>query len=280
MLNGTAQAQELGEGYRNRRDELEYYVAKLMQPEIDYLPLEQSNRLCLLKPGAEKLCELYHLTPQYELVQATSSNLESYVMYVVKAVLRSEETGLVAAEGLGLASSQESQYGQKRSMDIANTILKMAKKRALVDAVLSAVGGSFLFTQDLEDMRTAAAQPTGSDGVKSKTANQENRQRYENYQKNNHSQKQSQNRNTGRNQSSGKGYGNQNPSSNRNSSTTAPTDKQIHFIEELMSKRHITIQQMRSELDDRFGVQDYRQLNRHQASEFIGELKEMEPWAS
>ena len=36
---------------------------------------------------------------------------------------------------------------------LINTMLKMAKKRALVDAVLSATRSSDLFTQDLEDMK-------------------------------------------------------------------------------------------------------------------------------
>jgi hypothetical protein len=36
--------------------------------------------------------------------------------------------------------------------DIANTVLKMAKKRALVDAVLTITGASDCFSQDLDDM--------------------------------------------------------------------------------------------------------------------------------
>ena len=36
--------------------------------------------------------------------------------------------------------------------DVLNTVLKMAKKRALVDAVLSATGASDIFTQDLEEL--------------------------------------------------------------------------------------------------------------------------------
>ena len=40
--------------------------------------------------------------------------------------------------------------------DLKNTILKMAKKRAKVDAVLSATRSSGIFTQDLEDMPRAA----------------------------------------------------------------------------------------------------------------------------
>lgn len=41
--------------------------------------------------------------------------------------------------------------------DVYNTVLKMAKKRALVDAVLTATAASDLFTQDIEDIRGAMA---------------------------------------------------------------------------------------------------------------------------
>jgi hypothetical protein len=36
--------------------------------------------------------------------------------------------------------------------DVANTILKMAKKRAQVDAVITATAASDIFTQDIEDL--------------------------------------------------------------------------------------------------------------------------------
>lgn len=42
--------------------------------------------------------------------------------------------------------------------DVYNTVLKMASKRSLVDATLKATGGSCEFTQDIEDMGTAAAE--------------------------------------------------------------------------------------------------------------------------
>jgi len=41
-----------------------------------------------------------------------------------------------------------------------NTILKMAKKRALVDAVLNTTGASQFFTQDMEDFKAPPPQPT------------------------------------------------------------------------------------------------------------------------
>ena len=52
--------------------------------------------------------------------------------------------------------------------DSVNTILKMAKKRALVDAVLNTTGASQYFTQDVEDAAgTEAADPRGSEAAAS-----------------------------------------------------------------------------------------------------------------
>lgn len=45
--------------------------------------------------------------------------------------------------------------------DIANTVLKMAKKRAQIDAVLTATAASAIFTQDLEDMPEELAAELG-----------------------------------------------------------------------------------------------------------------------
>jgi len=55
----------------------------------------------------------------------------------------------------GAAEIEDQQQGDVENPDIAdtfNTVLKMAKKRALVDAVLTATAASDLFTQDIEDM--------------------------------------------------------------------------------------------------------------------------------
>src|SRR5690606_23849470 len=61
------------------------------------------------------------------------------------------ESGLVIGSGMGSCSSLESKY-ISRPRDLENTILKMAKKRAYVDATLSTFGLSDQFTQDVEDM--------------------------------------------------------------------------------------------------------------------------------
>jgi hypothetical protein len=47
-----------------------------------------------------------------------------------------------------------------------NTCLKMAKKRALIDACLTALGASTMFTQDIEDMETGNPPPAKDAGKK------------------------------------------------------------------------------------------------------------------
>lgn len=64
-------------------------------------------------------------------------------------------------QGVGAASSLESKY-IRAPRDSENTILKMAKKRAMVDAVLTAAGLSDRFTQDTEDV-AANARARGDD---------------------------------------------------------------------------------------------------------------------
>lgn len=46
--------------------------------------------------------------------------------------------------------------------DQYNTVLKMAKKRAFVDAILTATGASDIFTQDIEDMGDGAIETTAT----------------------------------------------------------------------------------------------------------------------
>ncbi|MEC2076308.1 hypothetical protein [Metabacillus fastidiosus] len=65
--------------------------------------------------------------------------------------LTSKESGVIEVEGLESCNSKEASFQHQDSYTIVNTVLKMAKKRALIDAVLSATRASGLFTQDIED---------------------------------------------------------------------------------------------------------------------------------
>lgn len=52
--------------------------------------------------------------------------------------------------------------------DVYNTVLKMAKKRAFVDGILSATSASDIFTQDIEDMSNVPTQATSTVAPKEK----------------------------------------------------------------------------------------------------------------
>ncbi len=109
----------------------------------------------LYKSGAEKLTRLFNLTPQFELLKAVEE--PDFVMYMFKCVLKTRD-GFVVGEGYGSCNSNEKRYWREDPLANANTILKMAKKRAHVDAVLTGLGASNVFTQDLEDMEDVPTQ--------------------------------------------------------------------------------------------------------------------------
>lgn len=141
----------------------------------------------LLKPGAEKLIKLLGLADQYDFLEKVEDWDRGFFNYTVRCRLVSLQTGQVVAEGLGNCNSWESKYrwrwvfaselsepervGRKTRQvntrrgsatmyrvenddmcSSLNTILKMAKKRAQMDAALSAGRLSDVFTQDLEDI--------------------------------------------------------------------------------------------------------------------------------
>ena len=70
--------------------------------------------------------------------------------YVVKCVLK-DSTDRIVGFGVGSCSTYEAKY-IRNPRDAENTVLKMAKKRAFVDATLTTLGLSDRFTQDVEDI--------------------------------------------------------------------------------------------------------------------------------
>jgi len=59
---------------------------------------------------------------------------------------------LLLLKGFGAANTKERKYLKQDPYTIDNTVLKIAKKRALIDAVLLVASLSEVFTQDIEDM--------------------------------------------------------------------------------------------------------------------------------
>ena len=129
------------------------------------------NKPTLLKPGAEKILMLMGVTSEYQLIERVQDYEQGFFAFTVKCVL--SRNGQVITEGLGHCNNREKKYRSERQdpYTLANTCLKMAKKRAQIDAVLTIASLSEVFTQDLEDLefdngggrntrRTSALKPT------------------------------------------------------------------------------------------------------------------------
>ena len=147
----------------------------------------------LLKAGAEKLMHAFNFAadPQVEDLFPHEDDITAY--RVTCRVIHAP-TGNFLGAGIGECSSEEDKFKWRKAVcqeewdatyedqrrikyqrtrdswttiaqvrtspaDLANTILKMAKKRALVDATLTVCAASDIFTQDIEEM-----EPTGNQG--------------------------------------------------------------------------------------------------------------------
>ena len=111
-----------------------------------------SSKPSLLKPGAEKILMLLGLSSVYEIMEQVQDYEDGFFAYTIKCLLI--RNGVVITEGLGHCNSKEKKYDSDKQDKymLGNTCLKMAKKRAQVDAALTVGSLSNIFTQDLEDM--------------------------------------------------------------------------------------------------------------------------------
>ncbi len=159
-------------------------IQSSLQKDRDYGVIPGTQKPTLLKSGAEKINMLFGCSPEYEFLTAVSDFDKGFFNYEIRCTLM--RNGCPVAQGVGSCNSYEKKYrystmtedqlaenGIDPSMGIpftdrygrtryrveapdpadkANTILKMAKKRAYVDATLQVAALSDLFTQDLEDM--------------------------------------------------------------------------------------------------------------------------------
>ncbi|MFC4387833.1 hypothetical protein ACFOZ1_08415 [Gracilibacillus marinus] len=140
---------------KRRVEELQTFVEEVMVKGVDYGLVDGFSKPTLLKPGAEKLCDVFGFSKTADVVNRIEQWESGIFAYEVKMTLIRKDNGLVEAEGLGSCNSKESSFKQQDPYTIVNTVLKMAKKRALIDAVLSATRSSGIFTQDIEDFPQA-----------------------------------------------------------------------------------------------------------------------------
>lgn len=141
-------------------EKIQELMRSVMRDGEHYGIIPGTEKPTLYKAGAEKLCFLFRLAPEFVVEQKDLSNLHRE--YKVVCTLRNMQTGNVVGTGVGLCLTMERKYRYRKvngkqidNPDIAdqyNTVLKMAKKRALIDATITACAASDIFTQDLEDM--------------------------------------------------------------------------------------------------------------------------------
>jgi hypothetical protein len=189
------------------------YVREQMKEGVDFGVIPGTAKPTLLKPGAEKLVDLFRCTPTFTVVEKVQDWDRGFFNYMFKCSIRQRDSSAVLAVGFGSANSYESRYrwreGKRKCPgcgsdallmskdkpewfcwrkrggcgaifqktderitsqqvgrvenpdlpDMANTILKMGKKRALVDAAIALARCSDMFTQDVEDFAPHEAPP-------------------------------------------------------------------------------------------------------------------------
>jgi ssDNA-binding Zn-finger/Zn-ribbon topoisomerase 1 len=120
------------------------YISKHMKEGVDYGKIGSFPKDCLFKPGSEKFLSLMKLKVRFHKDDETFEMAgKPSGLFCYKATLVNRY-GEFVGEGRGACSIQE-----KKNTNIA---IKIALKRAQMDAVLRTGGLSDFFTQDLEDL--------------------------------------------------------------------------------------------------------------------------------
>ncbi len=126
-------------------------MRRVMQRGIHYAVIPGTEKPTLLQPGAEKLAVTFRLAPNFVCMDKVEDWDDGFFAYRFRCELVSQTNGTLMSSGEGSCNSRERRYRNQDAFNVANTVLKMAQKRAFVSAVIKGVGASDLFTQDLED---------------------------------------------------------------------------------------------------------------------------------
>lgn len=153
----------------------------VMKPEVHYGIIPGTDKPTLYKQGAEVLCMAFRVADTYQVEDLSTADV---VRYRVTCTGSHQVNGLVLGTGMGEASSAEEKYKWRKAWDeefdatpanmrrikagkyktkqvrtepadLANTILKMANKRAKIAMTINVTACGDMFGQDLEDMDEA-----------------------------------------------------------------------------------------------------------------------------
>ena len=137
-------------------EDIETIVGKYLKPQQDYAVIPHTTKPTLLKGGAEKLATIFGFTTSCSIVNRIEhfdydNPTTSFVQYEAKVIVYNCD-GTAVSEGYGSCNSSESKFLKQPFANRINTVLKISKKRAYVDAILTATCASSVFTQDMEDI--------------------------------------------------------------------------------------------------------------------------------
>jgi hypothetical protein len=158
----------------------------VMRENVHYGVIPGTDKPTLYKAGAEKLCLVFHVADEYRVEDLSAS--PDAIRYRVTCIGRHQQTGTEMGSGIGEAQTGEEKYRWRKAIcrdefeatpenlrrvkyargkggtfytvdqvrtepaDLANTVLKMAAKRAKMAMVLNVLAASDAFGQDLEDL--------------------------------------------------------------------------------------------------------------------------------
>jgi hypothetical protein len=190
-LEVTAQEWKSPAKIKQRITAIQQLMETTLKENVDYgiIPgMPKGTKPSLWKPGSEQILAMFQIAVE-PMVEDLST--EDCFRYRVTTRLTNVQTGEFLGAGIGEASTDETKYKWRRTYsskeydetpaerrrikyynyndsgtwkeasqmqvrqepaDLANTVLKIAKKRSQIDATLTVTGASSMFEQDLEDL--------------------------------------------------------------------------------------------------------------------------------
>lgn len=164
---------------------IQQVMQAVMKRDTHYGVIPYTDKPTLYKAGSEVLLTTFRVAVDPEVIDLSD---DEHVRFRVIARGVHQTSGIVIGAGVGECSSAEEKYCWRDAIcdeefddtdpdrrrvkyqkkrggghftrkqirtnpaDVANTVLKMAKKRAQIDLTLTALAASDIFTQDVEDL--------------------------------------------------------------------------------------------------------------------------------
>ena len=169
---------------RTQVNMIQEVIKSIMKPDVHYGIIPGTKKNTLYKPGAEVILTTFRIAVEPSVEDLSGLDERRYR---VRATGVHQGTGIVVGTGIGECSTNEEKYkwrgavcdeeydatpedcrrvvwkkGREKAYsvkqvrtnpaDLANTALKMAKKRAMIDLTLTCTAASDCFEQDLEEL--------------------------------------------------------------------------------------------------------------------------------